>query len=219
MEAPTLGRKSRAMAETHSSQGRYPPELRERAVRLVIETREREGSALGVVTRIAAAGDRAGIAAWLGAADHVSAEDSVPPRAVRCWHDRRMIASAVYWMVGGARGATRLASPPSLWPRQRSSVIASRILAASSRFMSAASEACRVPVGAAFGAEERAKRAQVAQSVAVLEAAEPEPAIPALQARSGVYSRSRSGGCVHSTRRAPSSGRSTRSRPQSRTCP
>ncbi len=42
-----------AMAETHSSQRRYPPELRERAVRLVIETREREGSALGVVTRIA----------------------------------------------------------------------------------------------------------------------------------------------------------------------
>lgn len=41
------------MAETHSSQRRYPPELRERAVRLVIETREREGSALGVVTRIA----------------------------------------------------------------------------------------------------------------------------------------------------------------------
>ena len=41
------------MAETHSSQRRYPPELRERAVRLVVETREREGSALGVVTRIA----------------------------------------------------------------------------------------------------------------------------------------------------------------------
>ena len=41
------------MAETHSSQRRYPPELRERAVRLVVETREREGSTFGVVTRIA----------------------------------------------------------------------------------------------------------------------------------------------------------------------
>lgn len=41
------------MAERHSSQRRYPPELRERAVRMVVETREREGSALGVVTRIA----------------------------------------------------------------------------------------------------------------------------------------------------------------------
>jgi transposase len=41
------------MAETHASQRRYPQELRERAVRLVFETREREGSPVGVVTRIA----------------------------------------------------------------------------------------------------------------------------------------------------------------------
>jgi transposase len=42
-----------AMAETHASQRRYPPELKERAVRLVFETIEREGKELGVVTRIA----------------------------------------------------------------------------------------------------------------------------------------------------------------------
>jgi transposase len=41
------------MAETHASQRRYSPELKERAVRLVLETREREGKALGVITRIA----------------------------------------------------------------------------------------------------------------------------------------------------------------------
>lgn len=41
------------MAETHASQRRYPPELRERSVRLVLETIEREGSAQGVVTRVA----------------------------------------------------------------------------------------------------------------------------------------------------------------------
>jgi thiopeptide-type bacteriocin biosynthesis protein len=42
-----------------------------------------------------------------------------------------------------------------------------------------------VPVGVAFGERERAERAQVAQTVAALDAAEPEPAICALQARSG----------------------------------
>jgi transposase len=41
------------MAESHSSQRRYPLELRERAVRLVFETQEREGSRQGVVPRIA----------------------------------------------------------------------------------------------------------------------------------------------------------------------
>jgi len=37
----------------HSSQRRYPPELRERAVRMVLETLEQTGQRVGVVTRIA----------------------------------------------------------------------------------------------------------------------------------------------------------------------
>jgi transposase len=41
------------MAATHRSQKRYPPELRERAVRMVLETIEQTGERLGVITRIA----------------------------------------------------------------------------------------------------------------------------------------------------------------------
>jgi transposase len=41
------------MGATHASQKRYPPELRERAVRLVFETIEAEGQSFGVITRIA----------------------------------------------------------------------------------------------------------------------------------------------------------------------
>ena len=44
------------MAEStqhHSSQRRYPPELRERAVRLVIETASERGERHGAVTRVA----------------------------------------------------------------------------------------------------------------------------------------------------------------------
>jgi transposase len=44
------------MAHNHSShpaQRRYPPELRERAVRMVLETREQTGERVGVITRIA----------------------------------------------------------------------------------------------------------------------------------------------------------------------
>jgi transposase len=37
----------------HPSTKRYPPEIRERAVRLVLETIERDGERHGVVTRIA----------------------------------------------------------------------------------------------------------------------------------------------------------------------
>jgi len=37
----------------HPVQHRYPPELRERAVRMVLETIEAEGQRFGVVTRIA----------------------------------------------------------------------------------------------------------------------------------------------------------------------
>lgn len=40
--------------ETHrASQKRYPPELRERAVRMVAETIATEGNSFGVITRIA----------------------------------------------------------------------------------------------------------------------------------------------------------------------
>jgi transposase len=38
---------------THPSQKRYPPELRERAVRMVLETMEQTGQRVGVITRIA----------------------------------------------------------------------------------------------------------------------------------------------------------------------
>ena len=38
---------------THPSQKRYPPELRERAVRMVQETIEQTGERFGVITRVA----------------------------------------------------------------------------------------------------------------------------------------------------------------------
>ena len=38
---------------THSSQKRYPPELRERAVRMVLETIEQTGERFGVIIRVA----------------------------------------------------------------------------------------------------------------------------------------------------------------------
>ena len=38
---------------SHPSQKRYPPELRERAVRMVLETMEQTGQRVGVITRIA----------------------------------------------------------------------------------------------------------------------------------------------------------------------
>ena len=37
----------------HPSQRRYPPELRERAVRMVLETIEQTGERVGVITRVA----------------------------------------------------------------------------------------------------------------------------------------------------------------------
>jgi transposase len=37
----------------HPAQKRYPPELRERAVRMVLETMEQTGERVGVITRIA----------------------------------------------------------------------------------------------------------------------------------------------------------------------
>jgi len=38
---------------SHPRQRRYPPELRERAVRMVLETIEQTGESLGVITRVA----------------------------------------------------------------------------------------------------------------------------------------------------------------------
>jgi transposase len=38
---------------THPSQKRYPPELRERAVRMVLETIAQTGERFGVITRVA----------------------------------------------------------------------------------------------------------------------------------------------------------------------
>ena len=50
-----------------STSRRYPPELKERAVRLVLETIEEEGDEFGVITRVAQpAGDRTGVAAQVG---------------------------------------------------------------------------------------------------------------------------------------------------------
>ena len=56
LEAPWLGREDGAMADsrgTHPSQRRYPPELRDRAVRMVLETFKQTGTRTGVITRIA----------------------------------------------------------------------------------------------------------------------------------------------------------------------
>ena len=41
------------MAATHRSQKRYPPELRERAVRMVLETIQQTGERFGAITRVA----------------------------------------------------------------------------------------------------------------------------------------------------------------------
>ncbi len=41
------------MSTTHASQKRYPPELRERAVRMVLETIEQTGQRPGVIGRVA----------------------------------------------------------------------------------------------------------------------------------------------------------------------
>ncbi len=41
------------MESTRASQKRYPPELKERAVRMVTETIATEGNSFGVITRIA----------------------------------------------------------------------------------------------------------------------------------------------------------------------
>src|SRR6266545_2301657 len=40
-------------SSSHPAQKRYPPELRERAVRMVLETMEQTGERVGVITRIA----------------------------------------------------------------------------------------------------------------------------------------------------------------------
>lgn len=40
-------------SSTHTTQRRYPPELRERAVRIVPETASEQGERFGVVTRVA----------------------------------------------------------------------------------------------------------------------------------------------------------------------
>jgi transposase len=56
VEAPSLGRQDGVMAHeksSHPAQRRYPPELRERAVRMVLETMEQTGQRVGVITRIA----------------------------------------------------------------------------------------------------------------------------------------------------------------------
>ena len=53
MEAPSLGEWSHARQRNHDNRHRYPPELRERAVRMVFETIEQTGERNGAVTRVA----------------------------------------------------------------------------------------------------------------------------------------------------------------------
>ena len=56
MEAPSLCRKMESMNEptrSHPSQRRYPPELKERAVRMVLERVAETGERHGAVVRIA----------------------------------------------------------------------------------------------------------------------------------------------------------------------
>src|SRR5215472_2560912 len=56
METPFLGNRRTSMSTTntskHPSQRRYPPELRERAVRMVREAIAEGGESFGVVTRV-----------------------------------------------------------------------------------------------------------------------------------------------------------------------
>lgn len=53
MEAPVLGEDGAMEAAKHPATRRYPPELRERAIRMVFEAYEQSGERHGVITRIA----------------------------------------------------------------------------------------------------------------------------------------------------------------------
>src|SRR2546423_2622199 len=53
METSHLGNGGRTMATRHPSSRRYPPEVKERAVQLVLSTIEQQGERHGVVSRIA----------------------------------------------------------------------------------------------------------------------------------------------------------------------
>src|SRR2546423_5945351 len=53
METPSLGNDGGTMPTKNPSPKRYPPELRERAVRMVHETIEQRGERFGVVTTVA----------------------------------------------------------------------------------------------------------------------------------------------------------------------
>jgi transposase len=53
VEALSLGEDGVMAERKHPSQRRYPPELRERAVRMVFEEMEESGSRFGVIPRVA----------------------------------------------------------------------------------------------------------------------------------------------------------------------
>jgi transposase len=54
METPNLGNEGGSMAQQkHPSSRRYPPEVKERAVQLVLTTMQQRGERHGVVTKIA----------------------------------------------------------------------------------------------------------------------------------------------------------------------
>src|ERR671936_2358481 len=53
METSCLGNGGRTMGTKHSSSRRYPPEVKERAIQLVLTTMDQQGERHGVVSRIA----------------------------------------------------------------------------------------------------------------------------------------------------------------------
>jgi transposase len=53
METPNLGKGGSMAQEKHPSSRRYPPEVKERAIQLVLATMQQHGERHGVVSRIA----------------------------------------------------------------------------------------------------------------------------------------------------------------------
>ena len=92
------------MAATHRSQKRYPPELRERAVRMVTETIEQTGERFGAITRIAR---QLGIGAESLRTWDPTAQASIKPRALQTG-------------CGRARMRCGWCAPAGSWPPIRS---------------------------------------------------------------------------------------------------
>ena len=110
------------MAETgnysrgaHPSQRRYPPELRERAVRMVQQAIEESGERFGVITRVAR---QLGIGteslrSWVGQAEVDGATGQGPAPRTRSGSPRWSVRSASCAARMRACGRRRLFSRPS----------------------------------------------------------------------------------------------------------